>query len=291
MSNAIFNIEEYPEKTILHRTDDSQYSVRLYGKKSEQERMAIISHYFHNQNIVSYAEKNEAEACLREYILSLNPDAEEKDVDNVCENPFQLELFREWTEVPFHTVPNPKFNFIDLFAGIGGIRIPFMELGGKCVFSSEWDAAACRTYTGNFGEVPFGDITKIDADFIPKHDVLLAGFPCQAFSIMGKMRGFEDIRGTMFFEVARILDCHHPKAILLENVKQLVGHDKGKTFKVILETLASLGYYVKWKVLNALDFGVPQKRERVIIVGFWINRHRTRLILNLKRYHTICQVF
>lgn len=268
MSNSIFNIEEYPEKTILHRTDDSQYSVRLYGKKSEQERMAIISHYFHNQNIVSYAEKNEAEACLREYILSLNPDAEEKDVDSVCENPFQLELFREWTEVPFHTVPNPKFNFIDLFAGIGGIRIPFMELGGRCVFSSEWDAAACRTYTGNFGEVPFGDITKIDADFIPKHDVLLAGFPCQAFSIMGKMRGFEDIRGTMFFEVARILDCHHPKAILLENVKQLVGHDKGKTFKVILETLASLGYYVKWKVLNALDFGVPQKRERVIIVGF-----------------------
>lgn len=268
MPNAIFNIEKFPEKTILQRTDDSQFSVRLYGDKSEQERMAMISHYFHNQDIVTYAEKKEAEECLREYIHSLNPDADENDVEKVCDNPFQLELFREWAEVPFHTVSNPKFKFIDLFAGIGGIRIPFMELGGKCVFSSEWDAAACRTYAGNFGEVPFGDITKIKADFIPKHDILLAGFPCQAFSIMGKMRGFEDIRGTMFFEVARILDYHHPKAILLENVKQLVGHDKGKTFKVILETLASLGYYVKWKVLNALDFGVPQKRERVIIVGF-----------------------
>lgn len=268
MPNAIFNIEKYPEKTITRKDNSHSYSIRFYGEKSKQEQMAMISHCFHNKEIVSYTEMAEAKVYLQEYIRSLKHDIPEEDIDLLCENPFQLELFREWDNVPFHTASNPKFRFIDLFAGIGGIRIPFNELGGKCVFSSEWDSAACRTYASNFGEVPFGDITKIDASFIPSHDILLAGFPCQAFSIMGKMRGFEDTRGTMFFEVARILAHHHPKAILLENVKQLVGHDKGKTFKVILETLAELGYHVKWKVLNALDFGVPQKRERVIIVGF-----------------------
>lgn len=158
--------------------------------------------------------------------------------------------------------------FIDLFAGIGGIRLPFDELGYHCVFSSEWDKAACDTYEANFGERPAGDITKIDASDIPHHDLLLAGFPCQAFSIMGKMRGFEDTRGTMFFEVARILAYHRPKAILLENVKQLTTHDKGHTFATIIRTLTDLGYHVKWRILNALDFGLPQKRERVIIVGF-----------------------
>lgn len=158
--------------------------------------------------------------------------------------------------------------FIDLFAGIGGIRIPFDEMGYKCVFSSEWDKAAQMTYSANFGEVPAGDITQIPADLIPEHDILLGGFPCQAFSIMGKMQGFADTRGTMFFEIERILQYHRPKAILLENVKQLVSHDGGRTFKVILQKLSELGYYVKWKVLNALDFGLPQKRERVIIVGF-----------------------
>lgn len=158
--------------------------------------------------------------------------------------------------------------FIDLFAGIGGIRIPFDELGYQCVFSSEWDKAACDTYTANFGERPAGDITKIPAEGIPSHDLLLAGFPCQAFSIMGKMQGFADTRGTMFFEIERILSYHKPPVILLENVKQLTTHDKGRTFKVILSRLAGLGYFVKWKVLNALDFGLPQKRERVIIVGF-----------------------
>lgn len=158
--------------------------------------------------------------------------------------------------------------FIDLFAGIGGIRIPFDELGYKCVFSSEWDKAAATTYCANFGETPAGDITKIPADMIPAHDLLLAGFPCQAFSIMGKMKGFEDTRGTMFFEIERILEYHNPNVILLENVKQLVNHDSGRTFRVILQRLSALGYYVKWQVLNALDFGLPQKRERVIIVGF-----------------------
>lgn len=158
--------------------------------------------------------------------------------------------------------------FIDLFAGIGGIRLPFDELGYQCVFSSEWDKAASATYEANFGEKPCGDITKIAAEDIPAHDLLLAGFPCQAFSIMGKMRGFDDLRGTMFFEVARILQYHRPQVVLLENVKQLTTHDKGRTFATILGTLDELGYHVKWKVLNALDFGLPQKRERVIVVGF-----------------------
>jgi len=161
-----------------------------------------------------------------------------------------------------------KIKFIDLFSGIGGIRLPFQELGYECVFSSEWDKAACETYSANFGDVPAGDITKIRAEDIPSHDILLGGFPCQAFSIMGKMKGFEDTRGTMFFEIERILKYHKTPVIMLENVKQLTTHDGGKTFKVILEHLAALGYYVKWKVLNALDFGLPQKRERVIIVGF-----------------------
>lgn len=158
--------------------------------------------------------------------------------------------------------------FIDLFAGIGGIRIPFDELGYKCVFSSEWDKAAQTSYEAKFGEKPKGDITKIAADDIPPHDILLAGFPCQAFSIMGKKRGFDDTRGTMFFEVARILRHHRPQAILLENVKNLASHDGGRTFAVIRDTLSELGYHIKWKVLNTMNFGLPQKRERIIIVGF-----------------------
>ena len=161
-----------------------------------------------------------------------------------------------------------SIKFIDLFAGIGGIRLPFEELGYKCVFSSEWDKAACESYKANFGDMPHGDITKIDEEEIPQHDILLAGFPCQSFSIMGKMKGFSDTRGTMFFEIERILKYHKTPIVFLENVKQLTTHDNGKTFKVILEKLNSLGYSVKWKVLNALDFGLPQKRERVMIVGF-----------------------
>ena len=175
------------------------------------------------------------------------------------------------------------FTFIDLFAGIGGIRIPFDELGGKCVFSSEWDVHAADTYEANFGERPHGDITKIREADIPKHDVLLGGFPCQAFSIMGKMQGFADTRGTMFFEIERILKYRKPRAILLENVKQLVGHDKGRTFEVIQKHLAELGYHVKWKVLNALDFGVPQRRERVIIAGFRNRKFAERMSLDFDR--------
>ena len=162
-----------------------------------------------------------------------------------------------------------NFTFIDLFAGIGGMRIALESLGGKCVFSSEWDKFACRTYLANFGETPRGDVTKIPASEIPDFDILAAGFPCQPFSIAGKKRGFNhETQGTLFFEVERILKEKRPKAFLLENVKNLTAHNKGETFKIMLSHLTALGYKVYHKVLNALDYGVPQKRERIIICGF-----------------------
>jgi DNA (cytosine-5)-methyltransferase 1 len=161
-----------------------------------------------------------------------------------------------------------RFTFIDLFAGIGGIRIAFERVGGRCGFSSEWDKFAQDTYEANFGDRPFGDITKIPNEMIPKHDILTAGFPCQPFSIIGDKRGFADTRGTMFFEIERILTYHKPHAFLLENVKQLTSHDKGRTIAIILDRLRNLGYFVHWNILNSLDFEIPQKRERVFIVGF-----------------------
>ena len=162
-----------------------------------------------------------------------------------------------------------EFTYIDLFAGIGGFHQAADAFGGKCLFASEIDPAARKAYAANYGMTPQGDITKIDAADIPDHDVLFAGFPCQPFSIIGTRRGFDDTRGTLFFEIARILDAKKPRLFILENVKQLKGHDKGRTFARILEELDALGYNVYWKILNALDFGLPQKRERMIIVGFW----------------------
>lgn len=162
-----------------------------------------------------------------------------------------------------------NFTFIDLFAGIGGIRLGFESVGGKCIFSSEFDEDACKTYEANFGEHPAGDITKIDAKSIPDFDILLGGFPCQAFSIIGKKEGFaNETCGTLFFDIERILREKKPRAFMLENVRNLTAHDKGNTFKVITTHLEALGYHVFSKVLNALDYGVPQKRERIIIVGF-----------------------
>lgn len=162
-----------------------------------------------------------------------------------------------------------NFTFIDLFAGIGGIRLGFESVGGKCIFSSEFDEDACKTYEANFGEHPAGDITKIEANSIPDFDILLGGFPCQAFSIIGKKEGFaNETCGTLFFEIERILKEKMPKAFMLENVRNLTAHDNGKTFKIITTHLENLGYHVYSSVLNALDYGVPQKRERIIIVGF-----------------------
>lgn len=161
-----------------------------------------------------------------------------------------------------------KFSFIDLFAGIGGIRIPFEELGGECVFTSEWDKPCQVTYQTNFGEIPYGDITKIKPQDIPEFDVLLAGFPCQPFSQAGLKKGFDDTRGTLFFDIARIIEHHKPKVVFLENVKRLRTHDSGNTLKVIERTLNNLGYSVHYQVFNAKDFGVPQNRERIYIIGF-----------------------
>tara|TARA_B100000686_G_scaffold320690_1_gene372624 strand:- start:68 stop:991 length:924 start_codon:yes stop_codon:yes gene_type:complete len=164
---------------------------------------------------------------------------------------------------------NYSFKFIDLFAGIGGMRIPFEELGCECVFTSEFDKFAQQTYEANFGELPNGDITKIDEKDIPSHEILLAGFPCQAFSNAGLKRGFEDTRGTLFFDIARILKHHRPKAFLLENVKGLKAHDGGNTLRTIIKILnKDLKYHLHPDVLNAKDFGLPQNRERIFIVGF-----------------------
>ena len=202
-------------------------------------------------------------------------------------------LQKYYQNAPFSSsvLASPSFTFIDLFAGIGGIRLPFQKQNGKCVFSSEWDKFAQKTYLANFGEIPNGDITRIAATSIPDHDILLGGFPCQAFSQAGLKQGFSDTRGTMFFEIQRILAEKKPKAFLLENVKQLKGHDNGNTLKTILSILRGeynfqvaedipmseearhalsekLNYWVDFKILRAADFGAPQNRERVYIVGF-----------------------
>ena len=160
-----------------------------------------------------------------------------------------------------------QLRFIDLFCGMGGFRIAFEKQGGKCVFSSDIDKYAQETYQMNFGEIPAGDITKIDEKDIPDHDVLCAGFPCQPFSTAGKRLGFDDTRGTLFFDVARILKEKQPKAFFLENVRGLTNHDGGKTLEVILSTLDQLGYQYKYEVLNAKDFNVPQNRERWYCIG------------------------
>lgn len=157
--------------------------------------------------------------------------------------------------------------FIDLFAGIGGFRLGFENQGFQCVFSSEIDTHAKDMYYENFGDTPFNDVTKIDEQDIPKFDILLGGFPCQPFSIAGEKKGFNDTRGTLFFDIVRILKYHKPKAVVLENVKHFKNHDKGKTLNIVLSTLEQLGYEISWQLLNAKDFGVPQNRERTIIIA------------------------
>lgn len=225
--------------------------------KEESENLAFLTHYLHHsKNGVSQYYKTNAE----EYFNSI--------VEEPLAKYLKLDLK---FDVPFPPVKNPKFKFIDLFAGVGGFRIAIQSLGGNCVFSSEIDRYAKQTYDLNFGEVPFGDITKIDEKDIPEHDVLCAGFPCQAFSIAGKRKGFKDeTRGTLFFDIARIIQAKKPKAFFLENVKGLKNHDKGRTLKTILKVLREdLGYYVpEPQIINAKDFGVPQNRERIFIVGY-----------------------
>lgn len=227
---------------------------------------AILTHYLQNAN-TKYALPFETEALE---LLYGKEDFEK--IGMVKEPDSQYNLFPELFKVPFPAPKNPKFTFIDLFAGIGGFRIAMQNLGGKCVYSSEWDAQAQKTYLANYGEVPFGDITKESTkQYIPNNfDILCAGFPCQAFSLAGKRRGFEETRGTLFFDVAEILRRKKPKAFFLENVKGLMIHDKGKTLDTILNVLRNdLDYYVPDpEIVNAMNFGVPQHRERIYIVGF-----------------------
>lgn len=160
------------------------------------------------------------------------------------------------------------YTFIDLFAGLGGFRIALESLGAKCVYSNEWDEPVQKVYADNFGDIPEGDITKVDENTIPDHDILCAGFPCQAFSISGKQRGFEDSRGTLFFDVARIVKAKRPKIVFMENVKNFATHDGGRTLAVVKATMEELGYTFYQKVLNAVDYGIPQKRERIYMVCF-----------------------
>ena len=229
---------------------------------------AVITHYLGTKN-KSYEQEAYEIAKSKEWLL--------KEPESPYSQAIQGILFKEPDGKKQYPFPGPKngfkkFSFIDLFAGIGGFRIAMQNLGGKCVFTSEWDKAAQITYEKNFGERPFGDITnerikgKIPSDF----DVLCAGFPCQAFSIAGKRGGFEDTRGTLFYDVAEIIRRHKPKAFFLENVKGLRSHDKGKTLQTILNVLRNdLGYFVpEPQVINAKDFGVPQNRERIFIAGF-----------------------
>ncbi len=232
------------------------------SKWKEEENLAAITHYLQNR-------QNGAGKLY--YSIPEVVDF----VSKVEDTDFQYNLPIEW-DVPFPPPKNPRFKFVDLFAGIGGIRLAYQNLGGKCVFTSEWNTYAKKTYEANFGEVPFGDITKIHTDQIPDHDILLAGFPCQPFSIagvskknaLGRAHGFKDeTQGTLFFDIVRILEAKRPKAFMLENVKNLTSHDRGHTFKVIMGSLNELGYNVTAKVLDGKHF-VPQHRERIIIVGF-----------------------
>lgn len=235
--------------------------------KKTDNGLAKLTHYLQNhKNGVSEYFKNDAE----DYLIGLHEKL------NILEEPnFQYYLPIKW-DIPFPSPEKPKFKFIDLFAGIGGIRLAYQNLGGKCVFTSEWDTYSKKTYEANFGKVPFGDITQIKETEIPDHDVLLAGFPCQPFSIagvskknaLGRNHGFlDETQGTLFFDIARILKHKRPKTFMLENVKNLVSHDKGNTFKVIQNTLKELNYTIYFKVLDGKHF-VPQHRERIIIVGF-----------------------
>jgi DNA (cytosine-5)-methyltransferase 1 len=245
-----------------------------YNKIKEKLKIDVEKHLndgFANLTHLWQNPENEAS----EYYYSKGRDYLQHEILCVAEEPEQLYIPLKF-DIPFPPKLNPKFKFIDLFAGIGGIRLAYQNLGGQCVFTSEWDKFAKKTYEANFGEVPFGDITKIHEAEIPDHDVLLAGFPCQPFSIagvskknaLGRKHGFlDETQGTLFFDIARILKHKKPKAFMLENVKNLVSHDKGNTFRVIRKTLLELGYTVHYKVLDGKYF-VPQHRERIIIVGF-----------------------
>lgn len=266
ISNIILDksIKETPFLKTAKDSDGNQITL--------SEQMAYLTHFIQNHKIshkLSYSQK--ALEIIEEVSEYLNATDEENDIVSEPAVDYSYSLFSDIVHPRFPSAANPKFTFIDLFAGIGGFRIALQSLGGKCVFSSEWDANAQKTYFYNFGEIPYGDITKESIkNCIPDgFDVLCAGFPCQAFSIAGYRKGFEDTRGTLFFDVAEIIKRKRPKAVFLENVKNLYTHDNGKTFAVIKATLEELGYVVYHKVMNSMEYAnVPQNRERIFIVCF-----------------------
>lgn len=265
------------EHISIDEFDGKSFQIRLI-EDSSIEKKAVLTHYLHNiRNGVSKHYKEDALVVLNELVSYKQ---ENEGFSIVAENALQQLLF-EVENVPFPTPENYTFKFIDLFAGIGGFRLAMQNVGGKCVFTSEWNAEAQKTYRANFGEIPFGDITKDKIkNYIPTNfDVLCAGFPCQAFSIAGKQKGFADTRGTLFFDLEQIIEKHKPKVVFLENVKNLISHDNGNTFKVILDTLENkLEYKVFHNVLNSMKHGnVAQNRERIFIVAFDPNQ--------VKNYH------
>lgn len=241
--------------------------LRITPEVVKDDGLANLTHFLQNHGNGS---AGSFEKKAKKYLARLNEDL------NILEEPLFQDLLPIKWDIPFPAPKNPSFTFIDLFAGIGGIRLAYQNLGGKCVFTSEWDKFAKKTYEANFGEVPFGDIRLIKENEIPDHDLILAGFPCQPFSIagvskknaLGKAHGFlDETQGTLFFDIARIIKAKKPKAFMLENVKNLRSHDKGRTFKVIENTLLELGYSLHYKILDGKHF-VPQHRERILIVGF-----------------------
>lgn len=289
ISNIILDksIKETPFLKTAKDSDGNQITL--------SEQMAYLTHFIQNHKIshkLSYSQK--ALEIIKEVSEYLNATDEGNDIVSEPAVDYSYSLFSDIVHPRFPSVANPKFTFIDLFAGIGGFRIALQSLGGKCVFSSEWDANAQKTYFYNFGEIPYGDITKESIkNCIPDgFDVLCAGFPCQAFSIAGYRKGFEDTRGTLFFDVAEIIKRKRPKAVFLENVKNLYTHDNGKTFAVIKATLEELGYVVYHKVMNSMEYAnVPQNRERIFIVCFDPNQvknhHQFSFPERTKLTHTI----
>lgn len=235
---------------------------------------AMVTHWLQSQNEeIPFFTPSMRKHCIallqRDRIYSLRL----KGVRELSE-PYQVQIPIDWKDIPFPPVKHPQFTFIDLFAGIGGFRIAMQEQGGKCVFSSEWDPYAKKTYEANFGEVPYGDIRKIDARNIPEHDVLCAGFPCQPFSLAGvsarnslnTAHGFAcETQGTLFFDIVRIMKAKRPRIAFLENVKNIVGHDRGKTFSIIKSTIESLGYSFRYALIDSSSL-VPQKRVRCYMV-------------------------
>lgn len=259
--------------------------VQIYGQETLDDdgniipfidQASLVTHYLQLRDsgvVLPYSERAEKILNLWYDFIKGEKKNSPKKYEEVSDSNVSIQayLFPDLFQAPFQGPKKPKFTFIDLFAGIGGFRMAFQNLGGECVFSSEWDEQAKRTYYANYGDVPFGDITKESTkNCIPKDfDILCAGFPCQAFSLAGKRRGFAETRGTLFFDVAEILRRHHPKAFFLENVKGLAIHDRGKTLETILNTLDEVGYVVPDpEILNAMYYGVPQHRERIYIVGF-----------------------